>query len=69
MIGRYTGQSTLAMSQKFADVAAMELPYEDSMVGSDEYCPLFKLKGPTGLHVQIVHGFRIVMTSRITHGL
>jgi hypothetical protein len=68
-IGLYIGQSTHAMSQRFADVAAMELQYADSMVGSDEYCPLFKLKGPTVLHVQIVHGFQNVMTFRITHGL
>ena len=68
MIGLYTGQSTLAMSQRFADVAAMALLYADSMVGSDEYCPLFKLKGPTGLRARIARGFRKEMTLRITYG-
>lgn len=68
MIGLYTGQSTLATSQRFADVVAMELQYEDSMVGSDEYCPLFKLKGPTGLRARIALGFQSVMTPRITNG-
>ena len=36
--------------------------------GSDKSCPLFKLKGPTVLHVQIAHGFRSEMMLRIMYG-